>query len=332
MKHQRILSGERPTGPLHLGHYFGTLANRIALQNQGHELFIVIADYQVLTDRKSCETLQDNVKEILLDYLACGLDPFEKTTEIFCHSAIGSLNQLLVPFLSLVSKAELERNPTIKSEIQSANLSVINGSMLTYPVHQAADILSLQSTLVPVGEDQLPHLEIARTIASRFNERFETVFALPQPLLSEGKRILGLNGNAKMSKSLDNAIFLKSSAETIQKQIRKAKTDTNPSIFFDPVGRPEVSNLLSLLHFCTQEKEEKLAEQIGSQGSGKLKERLSDAVIAFLQPIQEKRKIFEKDLRILNAVLQKGNQKANEIADQTLNLVKKAMKTCYFFE
>ena len=166
----RILTGDRPTGQLHLGHYFGTLRNRVRLQDLGAEVFVLIADYQVLTDRDLAEHLDEYVTGMLLDYLAIGLDPAR--TVIFAHSAVPALNQLLLPFLSLVSVPELNRNPTVKDEIAHSRQASVSGLMLTYPVHQAADILFCKANLVPVGQDQLPHLEIARLIARRFNERF----------------------------------------------------------------------------------------------------------------------------------------------------------------
>src|SRR5579859_4676000 len=166
----RVLTGDRPTGALHLGHYFGTLRNRVRLQDAGAELFVLVADYQVLTDRDSAERLDEYVTGLVLDYLAIGLDPAR--TVIFAHSAVPALNQLLLPFLSLVSVPELNRNPTVKDEIAHSRQSAVSGLMLTYPVHQAADILFCKANLVPVGQDQLPHLEITRVVARRFNERF----------------------------------------------------------------------------------------------------------------------------------------------------------------
>src|SRR5216683_2372004 len=185
----RILTGDRPTGRLHLGHYFGTLRNRVRLQDLGAEVFVLIADYQVLTDRDTAEHLDEYVTGLLLDYLAIGLDPARTVT--FAHSAVPALNQLLLPFLSLVSVPELSRNPTVKDEIAHSRQSAVSGLMLTYPVHQAADILFCKANLVPVGQDQLPHLEITRMIARRFNERFgEPVFPVPDALLSAAPLLL----------------------------------------------------------------------------------------------------------------------------------------------
>ena len=200
----RVLTGDRPTGALHIGHYFGSLKNRVELQTLGIETFIVIADYQVLTDRDSVETVPDNVRDLVLDYLAVGLDPNSGKTHIFCHSHVPALNQLLLPFLTLVGMGELDRNPTVKEEIEAAGLTTVNAAMYTYPVHQAADILFCKGNVVPVGRDQLPHLELTRKIARRFNQRFcedsAPIFPEPEALLSEAPKILGLDGSQKMSK------------------------------------------------------------------------------------------------------------------------------------
>jgi tryptophanyl-tRNA synthetase len=178
----RVLTGDRPTGPLHLGHLFGTLANRVRLQDAGVEVLVLVADYQVITDRDDLGDLPGTVTELLLDQLAAGLDP-ERTT-FFRHSAVPALNQLMLPFLSLVSVAELQRNPTVKTEAEAAGSRPMSGLLLTYPVHQAADILSVGGNLVPVGRDQLPHLELTRTIARRFDQRYGPLFPEPEALLS----------------------------------------------------------------------------------------------------------------------------------------------------
>src|ERR1035438_7543966 len=178
----RILTGDRPTGALHLGHYFGTLRNRVRLQDLGAEVFVLVADYQVLTDRDTADHLDDYVTGLVLDYLAIGIDPARSV--IFAHSAVSALNQLLLPFLSLVSVPELNRNPTVKDEIAHSRQSSVSGLMLTYPVHQAADILFCKANLVPAGQDQLPHVEISRLIARRFNDRFGgPLFPVPDALL-----------------------------------------------------------------------------------------------------------------------------------------------------
>ena len=200
----RVLSGDRPTGDLHLGHLVGTLANRIRLQRLGVPLNLVIADYQVIADRDAAGPLRQRVRLLVADYLAAGVDP--EQTLIFPHSAVSSLNQLMLPFLSLVSDAELRRNPTVKAEAAAANRQ-LSALLLTYPVHQAADILFCGGNVVPVGRDQLPHLELTRTIARRFNERYGAIFELPEALLSDVPLLLGTDGE-KMSKSRKNAVAL----------------------------------------------------------------------------------------------------------------------------
>ena len=225
----RVLTGERPTGPLHIGHLFGTVANRVRIQDLGATTFIVIADYQVLTDRDTAEAVATNVHEALLDYLAAGLDPENGRTFFFSHSHVPELNQLLLPFLSLVTTAELDRNPTVKEEIQAAGLRQVNALMYTYPIHQAADILFCKGNVVPVGRDQLPHLELTRRIARRFNERFTPdapVFPVPEALLSDFPLVLGTDGQ-KMSKSRGNAIMLKMTPEETARAIKGAKRSEN---------------------------------------------------------------------------------------------------------
>ncbi|MEI6804970.1 MAG: tryptophan--tRNA ligase [Myxococcaceae bacterium] len=325
----RVLTGDRPTGALHIGHYFGTLANRVRLQNMGLETFIVIADYQVLTDRDSVGQIQSNVSEILLDYLAAGLDPFKQKTVIFAHSAIPELNQLLLPFLTLVSVRELERNPTVKDEIRAAGINIMNAAMLTYPVHQAADILFCKGNLVPVGKDQLPHLELSRKIARRFNERFKNIFPEPDALLSEAPTILGLDGSQKMSKSRNNAIFLKATEDETAKLIKSAKTDAERQITYEPENRPEVANLLRLISLCTGQTPIQIADQIGDQGSGKLKSLLTESLNAYLAPMRQRRLEFAKDPNLVSKVLSIGNEGAREIGAKTLDEVREAMGMVY---
>src|SRR5687767_3440160 len=253
----RVLTGDRPTGPLHVGHYFGSLKNRVELQQLGIQTFIVVADYQVLTDRESVETIPENVRDLVLDYLAVGLDPDSGHTHIFCHSHVPALNQLLVPFLTLVGMGELDRNPTVKEEIEAAGLTNVNAAMYTYPVHQAADILFCKGNVVPVGKDQLPHLELTRKIARRFNQRYcqhsQPVFPEPDALLSDAPKILGLDGQHKMSKSRNNAVMLRASEDDTAALVKKAKTDSERQITYEPDRRPEVANLLLLTSLCTGE-------------------------------------------------------------------------------
>jgi tryptophanyl-tRNA synthetase len=323
----RVLTGERPTGPLHIGHLFATIANRVRIQNLGATTFIVIADYQVLTDRDTADAVGTNVREAILDYLASGLDPENGRTFFFSHSHVPELNQLLLPFMSLVTTAELERNPTVKEEIRAAGLRQVNALMYTYPIHQAADILFCKGNVVPVGRDQLPHLEITRKIARRFNERFSPkalVFPVPDALLSDLPVVLGTDGQ-KMSKSRGNTIMLKMTAEETARAIKGAKTDADRHMSYDPQNRPEVANLLRLLAICTGESPEAIAERIGDGGSGKLKAQLTEALNANLAPIRERRARYARDPAYVLDVLRRGVERARQEGIATLKQVRKAM-------
>jgi tryptophanyl-tRNA synthetase len=323
----RILTGDRPTGQLHLGHYFGTLRNRVRLQDLGAEVFVLIADYQVLTDRDLAEHLDEYVTGLLLDYLAIGLDPAR--TVIFAHSAVPALNQLLLPFLSLVSVPELNRNPTVKDEIAHSRQASVSGLMLTYPVHQAADILFCKANLVPVGQDQLPHLEIARLIARRFNERFgRPVFPVPDALLSAAPLLLGTDGT-KMSKSRGNTIPLSATADETARLIRGAKTDSERSISYDPERRPAVSSLVLLAALCLGRDPLQVAAGIGDGGAAALKTVLTTAVNDLLTPIRARRAEYARDLGYVRQVLRDGNERANEIAAATLAEVRGVMGMRY---
>lgn len=321
----RVLTGERPTGPLHLGHYFGTIAERVRLQQAGVDTFLVIADYQVITDRAMLAAVQRHVHNAVLDYMAAGLDP-ERTT-IFTHSAIPALNQLMLPFLSLVSDAELRRNPTVKAELAAAKASP-NALLLTYPVHQAADILFCKSNLVPVGKDNLPHVEMTRTIARRFNDRYGTVFPIPAPLLTATPEMPGLDGR-KMSKSYGNAIALSMTTDETAAAVKTAVTDNERRITYDPDGRPGVSALLTTAGLCLGEEPEVLADRIGDAGSGALKKITTDAVNDYLAPFRGRRAELAKDRGLPSRLLAAGNARAAEVADETLAEVREAMGTLY---
>ena len=320
-----MLTGDRPTGRLHMGHYFGTIKERVALQDMGITTRIIIADYQVITDRDTTEHIQDNVYNMVMDYLACGIDP--KKTIIFTHSAIPALNQLMLPFLSLVSEAELQRNPTVKSEMEASG-HALTGLLLTYPVHQACDILFCKGNIVPVGKDQLPHIEQTRQIARRFNERYAHVFPEPEGVLNNAPEIPGLDGR-KMSKSYGNAISLCLTEEETAKLIKKSKTDSERTITFDKENRPGVSALLTTAALCTGRSEVEIAEEIGDAGAGALKKYVTESVNGYLAPIRERRRGFEKDLDYIKDILHDGNRRANEIANATLNEVRDAMGMVY---
>lgn len=320
----RVLTGDRPTGALHLGHYFGTLANRVALQQAGHDVLIVVADYQVVTDRDHPGELVRVVDDLVLDYLASGLDPLRTT--VFAHSAVPELHQLMLPFLSLVGMGELLRNPTVKEEIAVSGRSSVSGLMMTYPVHQAADILFCKADLVPVGRDQLPHLELTRSIARRFNERYGAVFLLPDALLGDAPVLLGLDGR-KMGKSRGNGIALRDHPDVVAAKIRAARTDSQRDITFEPQRRPEVANLLRLAGLCAGRDPAQLADEIGSGGAAALKEVVTDSVVAFLEPIRRRRAGF--DVVDGRRLLERGTDRARSLAVETLGEVREAMGMNY---
>ena len=321
-KEFQVLSGDRPTGALHLGHFVGTLRNRVRLQDQGVAVTVLVADYQVLTDRISGSQQRDKVRGLVLDYLAAGIDPTRSM--IFAHSAVPALNQLMMPFLSLVSDAELHRNPTVRAETAATGRGP-NALMLTYPVHQAADILFGKANLVPVGLDQLPHLEVARVIARRFRERYGVdVFPEPEALLTSAPLIPGLDGQ-KMSKSRGNVIPLGATADETVRLIRKAPTDSRREITYDPVGRPQVAALLDVFAAVTDRPAFELADSIGAAGAGALKTALADAVNDLLSGLRARRRELADDVGYLDTVLDDGNARANQVADRTLREVHQAM-------
>ena len=326
-KKYRVLTGDRPTGRLHIGHYFGSLQNRVRLSKMGVPTSILIADYQVLTDHDAFSEISQNTKQLVIDYLAAGIEPNDDVI-IYPHSYVPEANQLMIPFLTLVSNAELNRNPTVKEEIQAAGLKSVNAGMYTYPVHQAVDILYCKGNVVPVGKDQLPHLELTRLIARRFNEKFSPnnpIFPEPQALLSKTPHIMGLDGTQKMSKSRGNAIMLCATEDETAKLIKKAKTDAERFITYDPVNRPEVANLLMLISLCTDETPEAIAQRIGDGGGGMLKNMLTESLNEKLRPLREERKRLESSPDYIRQVLLNGAQKAREMAVETLNEVRHVM-------
>ncbi|MBR4463578.1 MAG: tryptophan--tRNA ligase [Treponema sp.] len=326
-KKYRVLTGDRPTGRLHIGHYFGSLKNRVRLSKMGVPTMILIADYQVLTDHDAYDKISENTKQLVIDYLAAGIEPGEDVF-IYPHSHVPEANQLMIPFLTLVTNPELSRNPTVKDEIEKSTIP-LNAGMYTYPVHQAVDILFCKGNVVPVGKDQLPHLEMARVIARRFNNKFcknaEPVFPEPHALLSKTPMIMGLDGSAKMSKSLGNTIMLSASEDETAKLIKKAKTDQYRHIAYDPKNRPEVANLLRIISLCTGEAPELIAERIGDGGGGMLKSTLTEALNEELRPLRAKRAELENQPELIRQVLLEGVEKARAIARQTLEEVRHVM-------
>ena len=327
----RMLTGDRPTGELHIGHYFGSLLNRVRLQDTGVQPWVLIADYQVITDRDGVGPIRERVMSAVATYLAMGIDPARST--IFTHSAVPALNQLMLPFLSVVTDAELRRNPTVKSEMEDSGRP-LSGLLLTYPVHQAADILFCKANVVPVGKDQLPHLEIARVIARRFDERYgravpdHPVFPSPEALLSAAPNILGTDGT-KMSKSKGNTIEIGMDADQTAKLVKRAVTDSERHITYDPVNRPEVSNLVLLAALCLGRDPQDIADQIGDGGAGALKRMVTEALNETLAPVRARRTELMAAPDHLREVLRQGNERANERADATLAQVRQAMQMVY---
>ena len=320
----RMLTGDRPTGRLHLGHYFGTICERVRLQDMGVATQVLIADYQVITDRDTTANIADNVYNMVMDYMACGIDPDK--TPIYVHSALPACNQLMLPFLSLVTEAELQRNPTVKAEMEASG-HALTGLLLTYPVHQACDILFCKGNVVPVGADQLPHIELTRTIARRFNERFSCeVFPEVDAVLTSAKMLPGLDGR-KMSKSYGNAISISMTEEETAKRIKKSTTDPERTITFDPEGRPGVSALLSTAAICTGRTEADIAAEIGDGGSGALKKYVTEAVNGYFAPIRARRATYTLDY--VKDVLHEGNRRMAEVAQGTLEEVRQAMGMVY---
>ncbi len=332
---KRILTGDRPTGKLHIGHYFGSLQKRIEMQNSGlYDPYILIADVQALTDNfNNPEKVRANVREVAMDYLAAGIDP-EKTT-IYIQSKIPEVAELTVFYSNLVTIARLQRNPTVKTEIaQKKDLfgeSVTYG-FLGYPVSQAADITAFEGELVPVGEDQLPLIEQCREIVRKFNSIYGDVLVEPDAVLSSGKRIKGLDGNEKMGKSLGNAIYLSDSEEEINKKVMSAVTDPG-RIRKDDKGNPDIC-MVSYYHnlFSTEEEVKCVCEECraGTRGCVACKRQLAKNISETLRPIREKRKYYEENPEIVDKILMEGTKKAQLTAKETMKKVKKAMKLDYF--
>jgi len=308
-----MLTGDRPTGRLHLGHYFGSIRERVAMQNRGVNSNIIIADYQVITDRDTTEHIEENVLNLVLDYMAAGIDP--NKTMIFTHSAVPAENQLMLPFLSLVTEAELHRNPTVKSEMEASG-HALTGLLLTYPVHQACDILFCKANVVPIGKDNLPHVEITRTIARRFNERYakkNPVFPEPSAILSEAPEIPGLDGR-KMSKSYNNVIPLfEGGRAALDAAIARIVTDSRAP------GEPKDPDSTSLTvifdAFATPEERENFRAELRSGlGWGEAKKRLADQIDREIGPMRARYEELMAHPAQVEEILQEGARKARLIA------------------
>lgn len=334
MSKKRSLTGDRPTGRMHIGHYFGSLQNRVKIQkDENIEQYVMIADVQALTDNfNNPQKVRDNVYQVLLDYLSVGIDP-SKTT-IFLQSMIPEIAELTVFYSNLVTIARLQRNPTVKTEIaQKKELfgeSVTYG-FLGYPVSQAADITAFGGELVPVGEDQEPLIEQCREIVRKFNSIYGETLKEPEILLSENKRIKGLDGNAKMGKSLGNAIYLSDSDEEITRKVMGALTDP-ARIKKDDLGNPDICMVAYYHNLFSKDEVKTVCEECraGKRGCVACKKQLIANIIKELEPLRERRKYYEEHPEEVDRILIEGTKKAQEVARETMKKIKKAMKLDYF--
>lgn len=334
MEKVTILTGDRPTGPLHLGHYVGSLKQRVALQ-ETYDQFVMLADVQALTDNyDNPEKVRSNILEVALDYLSVGIDP--KKTTILIQSMIPEIAELTIYYLNLVTINRLKRNPTVKTEIEQKGFEKsVPAGFFMYPIHQAADITIFKGTLVPVGADQLPMIEQTNEIVRAFNRVYQTdVLKEAEAMIPEkASRLPGIDGKAKMGKSLGNAIFLSDSADVVKQKVMQMYTDPNHIHVKDPgvVEGNMVFTYLDIFDSHTQEVDAlKEHYRRGGLGDVVIKRRLIDVLNAFLDPIREKRKIFEADKALVLKVIKEGTEKAQVRARETMNEVKNAMKLNYF--
>lgn len=324
MSKKRILSGMRPTGKLHIGHYVGALENWISLQEE-YENFHLIADYHVLTTDLNTDKIYENTIEMVIDWLAAGLDA--EKSPIFRQSQIKEHTELFLIFTMLITKARLERNPTVKDQVRDLKIENIIFGHLGYPVLQAADILLYKGDLVPVGEDQVPHVEITREIARRFNNQWGNVFPEPEPKLTKFARLPGLDGEAKMSKSLNNTILLSDEPDTVSQKLRKAKTDPQKIRRNDP-GHPEVCLVFTYHKKFNPEGTGEIESgcRSGELGCVDCKLKCTAKINEFLAPIIDKRKYYENRLDEVKDILASGESKAKQIAVATMEEVHKVMQ------
>ncbi len=329
---KRILTGDRPTGKMHVGHYVGSLENRVKLQDS-YDQFVMIADVQALTDNfDKPEKVRSSIKEVLLDYLAVGIDP-TKTT-IFIQSLVPEIAELTVFYLNLVTLERVLRNPTVKDEIKQKGFEKsLPAGFAMYPVSQAADITIFNANLVPVGEDQLPMIEQTREIVRKFNSLYGEVFVEPEALVGEVKRLPGIDGNTKMGKSLGNAIYLSDTEDELKKKVMSMYTDPSRIHPTDP-GKVEGNPVFVYHDSFNPNKEEvedlKKRYEEGTVGDVEVKQKLFVALNEFLKPIRERRAEFAKDPENLDKILKEGTEKAREVARETMKQVRKAMKIDYF--
>lgn len=324
MPKKRILSGMRPTGKLHIGHFVGALENWVKLQDE-YENFHLIADYHVLTTDLNTDDVYQNSIEMLIDWLASGLDPVK--SPMFRQSQIKEHTELALIFGMLISVNRLERNPTLKDQIRDLNIDNVIYGHLGYPVLQTADILLYKGNFVPVGEDQVPHIEISREIARRFNNQYGNTFPEPEPLLTKFARLSGLDGNAKMSKSLNNTILLSDEPETVKSKMKKAVTDPNKQRKGDP-GNPDICLVFSFHKKFNAEEVPEIDKgcRSGELGCFDCKMKCAAKISDVLAPIIEKRKYFEKNLGEVKEILFDGETRGRKVAVQTMNEVREKMK------
>lgn len=323
---QRILTGDRPTGKLHLGHFVGTLANRVKLQDQ-YECFFIIADLHMLTTHYDrIPNIQENVRELVFDYLSVGIDP-EKST-IYLQSLVPEVTELMLLFSMLVTVPRLQRVPTLKDQMQAANFDAVTLGLLSYPVLQAADIMMVRAHLVPVGKDQASHLEVTREIAIRFNTLYGEVFPIPETLIGEVPTLVGTDGQAKMSKSLNNAIYLSDDEATVNAKVMKMYTDPTRLRATDP-GHVEGNPVFQYHDAFNDNKEEvedlKQRYVVGKVGDVEVKKKLAAALNRFLSPIRERREQIAQRVDQIDQILREGSQRAQKEARETLRLSKEAM-------
>lgn len=324
MSVKRILSGMRPTGKLHIGHYVGALENWVKLQSE-YESYYLIADYHVLTTNLNTSDIYENSVQMLIDWLAAGLDPVK--SPMFRQSQIKQHTELHLIFSMLITVNRLERNPTLKDQIRDLNIENVIYGHLGYPVLQTADILLYKGNTVPVGEDQVPHIEISREIARRFNNQFGEVFPEPEPLLTKFARLQGLDGNAKMSKSLGNTILLSDDPEVIKTKLKKAVTDPNKIRRGDP-GNPDICLVFSYHKKFNPEDVKQIDSDCrsGALGCVDCKMKCAAKIAEFFEPIREKRNYYENRMDEVLNILHDGEKRARLVAEQTMSEVHKKMK------
>jgi len=331
MKKGRLLTGDRPTGKLHLGHYVGTLANRVRLQDD-YDCFFLLADYHILTTRlERLEEIEQNIRDIVLDYLSVGIDP-ERST-IFLQSAVPQIPELQLIFSMLVTVPRLQRVPTLKEQMRDLHISQPSAGLLNYPVLQAADILSVRGEIVPVGKDQASHLELTREIARRFNDQFAPVFPEPDTLIGEVGTLPGTDGKAKMSKSLGNVIYLSDDAETVTQRVMRMYTDPKRIHPTDP-GTVE-GNPVFIYHDAFNADRAEVDElkeryRAGRVGDIEVKKRLAVALNAFLDPIHDRRQRFAAKPDFGDEIIMDGSRRARGVAEDTLERAREAMKMAYY--